>query len=67
MGRELHALRLAARKRGGRLSQAQISQPHFFEHAIVPYDFGHAGKEMQSFPHGQVQDFMNVLAAIAYV
>ncbi len=67
MRRQLHALRFAAGKRGCGLAQAQIAEPHFLEHAQFLHDFGHAGEEVQCLSYGEVQNFVNVLAAIAYI
>ncbi len=67
MRRQLHALRLASRESRGRLTQAQISEPDFFQHSQLLDDLGHAGKKLQRFLDGRVQNFMDIFPAIAHV
>src|ERR1019366_4732038 len=67
MLRQLHALRLAARKRRRRLPQPQISQPNFLQRPQLLRDLWHFRKKLQSFLNGEVQNFVNVLPAIPHV
>src|ERR1700746_3436630 len=61
---QLHALRLASRKRGGGLAQPQVTETDHFEHAELLGNFGSFGEELQRFLDRKVEDFMNILSAI---
>src|SRR6185437_6139878 len=52
--RQLHALRFAPGKGGGRLSQAQVAESNFLQNPQLLRDLGHRGEELQGFAHGQV-------------
>src|SRR5262249_15216444 len=57
MRRQLHALSFTPAQRGGRLSQPQIAEADFLEHAQFVRDLGDAAEKLQSLAHRQVQDF----------
>ena len=61
--RQLHPLRLATAKSGGRLAQPQISETYFFKNTKFLHYFGYAGEEVQRLFHRQIQDFVDILAA----
>ena len=61
---KFHALRFATRKRRGRLSQAQVTEPDFIEHAKFVCDFGRIRKVLHRFAHRHFEHFVNVLSAI---
>src|ERR1700744_4641484 len=64
---QLHALRFTTTERGGRLSQAEIAQANFFQHAHLVSDLWMSGEKLQRFTHREVQHFMNIFAFIANV
>ena len=66
MSGELQPLGLTSGKRGGRLTQAEISQTYLIE----DFEFGdharHAGEEVQGLAHGEAKDFVDVFIAIPH-
>ena len=46
MCRKLHALRFTTAQRGGRLSQTQVAETNFFQHAHLVSDLGMAGRNI---------------------
>ena len=61
---QLHALRFASGERGGRLAEAQVAEADFVEHAQFFREPGNVGEKPERFAHGEVQDFVNVLAFV---
>ena len=66
MRRQLHALGLAAGKRGGGLAQPQIAEADFFQHSQLVDDLRNAGEEVQRLFHREIQHFVDVFAVIAH-
>ena len=64
--RDLDALRLAAGKRGGCLPQADVAQPHVFQHAQPALQRGVAGKELPGLVNGEVEHFGYVQVLVAH-
>src|SRR5262249_6655696 len=67
MSRQLHALGFAAAQRGGGLSQAQVAQADFFQHAQLVSDLGMAGEKLQRLAHSEIQNLMDVFSFVANV
>src|SRR5258706_5124791 len=67
MSRQFNSLRFTTRQRGGRLTQAQVTQTNFIKYAELVYDFCDVAEEGERFTDGHVQHVMNILAAIAHV
>ena len=64
---QLHALRLAARKRRRRLPQPQITEPDLIQHRQLFQQLGLPGKEAQRLLHRHLQHVVNVLALVLHV
>src|SRR4029077_13471011 len=64
---QLHALGFAAAERGGGLSQPQVAQAQFFQHAQLVSDLGMPGEKLQRLTHSEVQDLMNMFSLVAHV
>src|SRR5208282_37419 len=65
MRRQFHTLRFASGKRGGRLAKTQVTEAHFVEHAQFFRQPRNVGKELECFPNGEVQYFVDALAFVA--
>src|SRR5882724_7787571 len=64
MGGQLHALRLAAGKRGRGLAQTEIAKPDLLHDPQLLHNFGDAGEKVQTLFHRHLQNFVNVLSVI---
>src|SRR5688500_229213 len=62
LGRELDALRLAARQRGRRLAEVDVSEPDVVERLELVLDVGHGREELERFGDGHLQDVGDRLA-----
>ena len=62
---ELHALGLAAGKRGRALSQLHIAQAHVLERLQLMADLVHAGEEVDGLFYAHFQHIINVLSFIS--
>ena len=62
--RKLHALRLAARERGGALAQVDVAQPHVMQGLQLVLDARDVGEEGQGLVHGHVQHVRDGLAVV---
>jgi hypothetical protein len=60
-------LGFAARKRGGRLTQADIAQPNILESLQAALDLGKGIKKLIAVFDGHVKHFSNVLVFEAYL
>ena len=65
--RQLHTLRFASRERGSRLPKAQVPEANLLQDPELFRDFRDFSKELERLLHGQIQDFMDVLASIANI
>ena len=61
---QLHALGLAAGKRGGGLAQAHVAQAHIVEGLQLALDLGDVAKERQGLGHAHLEHVRNRLAAV---
>ena len=67
LGGELHALVLAARQRGRRLSEFDIAQADVLQHLDFLVDAGYSGEELASLVDGHVEHVGNRLALEAHL
>src|SRR5277367_4910218 len=64
VGGQLHALRFTSGERGCRLSQPQITEPNFIEHAEFLREPRSLGEELERLANREVQDFVNILTFV---
>ena len=65
LARQLHALRLTARERGGILAEAHVRQADVGERLELPGRGRHVLEEARGILDGHVEHFVDVLAAVA--
>ena len=63
--RQLHALRLAAGERGGRLAQAQIAQAHVVQHLQLVHQARGGAENVHGFAHGELQRLVDIESVVA--
>ena len=63
LGDEFHALCLAARQRGRRLTQREVAQAHVLEQLQRMRDVGHGSKKLNCFVDLHAQHFTDAFAA----
>ena len=64
---KFQALRFAARKRGGGLAEPEIAEADFIQDAQLGDDFGNTIEEGESLARRELQDFVNIFAAITNI
>src|SRR5947209_8217264 len=67
IGGELDALRFAARKRCGRLAEAEVAEAHVVEDAQAVTDLRGVAEKRHRLAHSHVENIVDVLAAVANV
>src|SRR5947209_19030038 len=67
IGGELDALRFAARKRCGRLAEAEVAEAHVVEDAQAVTDLRGVAEKRHRLAHGHVEHVVDVLSSVAYV
>ena len=65
--RNLDALRLAARQRGRRLTEAQIAQPDFVEHLQPAQHFRRRAEKRERLADGEIEHLVDVLRAVLHL